>query len=161
MKKTVCTPRLLLGLLGGIFCASLPVYAVEVGFKGQLVESIPCEVNSGDLIKVDFDHVIIRGIDGNQYRKPVPYNITCSGLGSVRLSVQGTAISFDDAAVVTDKSGLGIRVEQNGIPMRLNQPIPVDLANPPALTVVPVADPASLPVAGAFVALATLLADYQ
>ncbi|MGQ6275412.1 fimbrial protein [Serratia sp. IR-2025] len=130
-------------------------------FQGATGGVHPREVNNGGLIEVDFDNVIIRGIDGVQYRQAVPYLITCTGLGSVRLSVQGTAVGFDNTAVVTDKTGLGIRIEQNGTPMRLNQPIPIDLTTPPTLTAVPVANPASPPVAGTFVARATIVADYQ
>lgn len=135
--------------------------ATNVNFRGTLVESIPCEINRGGLIEVDFDTVIIRGIDGNKYRQPVPYTVTCSGTGSVRLSVQGTSASFDNTAVVTNKSGLGIRVEQNGSPLRINQFISINLLRPPTLTVVPVANPASLPTAGPFTSRATIIADYQ
>ncbi|MEE4411994.1 MULTISPECIES: fimbrial protein [unclassified Serratia (in: enterobacteria)] len=161
MNRDVLTRSTLACITTGLLCMLSPAQAVDVNFRGQLVESIPCEVNSGGLIEVNFDNVIIRGIDGVQYRQPVPYLITCTGLGSVRLRVQGTAVGFDNAAVVTDKTGLGIRIEQNGTPMRLNQPIPVDLATPPTLTAVPVANPASPPVAGTFVARATIVADYQ
>ena len=42
--------------------------AINVNFRGTLVESIPCEINRGGLIEIDFDTVIIRGIDGNKYR---------------------------------------------------------------------------------------------
>lgn len=165
MSKGILTRSVLACVTVGLFCSLPPAQAVDVNFRGQLVESIPCEVNSGGLIEVDFDNVIIRGIDGEQYRQPVPYRVSCLGLGgispNVRLSVQGTAVGFDNAAVVTDKNGLGIRIEQNGTPMRLNQPIPVNLTAPPTLTVVPVANPASPPVAGTFVARATIVADYQ
>lgn len=143
-------------------CLNLPTAsAVNVNFQGRLVESIPCEINSGGLIEVDFDNVIIRGIDDDKYRRPVPYSVHCTGTGSVRLSIQATAVSFDNTAVVTNKSGLGIRIEQNGTPMRLNQFIPINLTRPPTLTVVPVANPASLPDEGAFVARATIISDYQ
>ena len=135
--------------------------AINVNFRGTLVESIPCEINRGGLIEIDFDTVIIRGIDGNKYRQTVPYTVTCSGTGSVRLAVQGTAASFDNTAIVTNKSGLGIRVEQNGSPLRINQLISINLLRPPTLTVVPVANPASLPTAGPFTSQATIIAEYQ
>ena len=135
--------------------------AINVNFRGTLVESIPCEINRGGLIEIDFDTVIIRGIDGNKYLQTVPYTVTCSGPGRVRLAVQGTAASFDNTAIVTNKSGLGIRVEQNGSPLRINQLISINLLRPPTLTVVPVANPASLPTAGPFTSQATIIADYQ
>lgn len=135
--------------------------ATNVSFKGTLVESIPCEINNGGLIEIDFDTLIIRSIDGDKYRRPVPYSVICTGTGSVRLSVQGTPASFDNTAVVTNQSGLGIRVEQDGSPLRINQYIAINHLLPPTLTVVPVTNPASLPSSGAFTSRATIIADYQ
>jgi len=148
-------------LVGGLLSFQPLSWATEVNFSGRLVESIPCVINNGGLVEVEFDNVIIRGIDGDKYRHSVPYSVNCSGAGSVRLSVQATAVGFDNTAIVTNKTGLGIRVEQNGTPMRLNQFISINLMRPPTLTVVPVANPSSLPVAGAFSARATIVADYQ
>ncbi|MBK0089571.1 fimbrial protein [Erwinia sp. S59] len=148
-------------LLACLYMALPSAQATDVTFKGTLVESIPCEINSGGTITIDFDTLIIRGIDGDKYRRPVPYSVACTGTGSVRLSVQGTPTSFDNTAVVTNKSGLGIRVEQNGSPLRINQYIAINLLRPPTLTVVPVANPASLPDAGDFTSRATIIADYQ
>ncbi|AHG22488.1 hypothetical protein Z042_24915 [Chania multitudinisentens RB-25] len=136
--------------------------AVQVNFQGGLVESLPCTINEDRLIEVAFgDALIIRNLDGVRYRKPIIYQIDCSALGIVRLSVQGNVAGFDNAAVQTNKTGLGIHLEQAGQAFALNTPIVVDPANPPALTAVPVVNPAQLPSPGAFTARATLLAEYQ
>lgn len=143
--------------------ASVPsAYALQVTFEGGLVESLPCTVNDGQLIEVDFGNsLIIRNLDGVRYREPIQYRLVCSGLGTVKLSVQGNPVSFDSAAVQTDKTGLGIRLELAGNAFALNTPVVVDPVNPPTLTAVPVANPAQKPGPGAFTARATLLAEYE
>ena len=138
--------------------------AVQVNFSGAIVESIPCTINNGDVIQLDFGNaVIIRNLDGVNYSKPINYQINCAAAGTVRLTLQANETAFDDAAIQSDIPGLGIRINQAGQPFTLNTPIIVDPANLPILVAVPVADPdaANKPAAGAFRATATLMADYQ
>ncbi|WP_346206316.1 fimbrial protein [Aeromonas salmonicida] len=138
------------------------VHAVPVNFQGALVEALPCTVNGGQLIEVDFgDGIVIRNIDGVRYSKTIAYQIECSAAGAVRLSIKGTPAPFDGAAIQTDAAGLGIHLTQAGQPFTLNSPISVNPASPPVLAAVPVADPGSPPGPGAFTARATLLAEYQ
>ncbi|WP_174508664.1 fimbrial protein [Klebsiella oxytoca] len=142
--------------------ATPSAYAVHVTFEGSLVESLPCVVNEGHLIEVDFgNNLVIRNLDGVRYRESIHYQLACSGLGTVKLSVQGNPVSFDNAAVQTDKTGLGIRLELAGNAFALNTAVVVDPVNPPALTAVPIANPVQLPGPGAFTARATLLAEYE
>lgn len=138
--------------------------AVQVNFSGGVVESIPCTINNSQSIPLDFGNaVIIRNLDGVKYSKLIEYEIFCSAVGTVRLTLKGTETSFDDAAIQTDINGLGIRINQGGQPFTLNSPIAIDPASPPVLVAVPVADPdpAKKPATGAFRATATLMADYQ
>ncbi|MBC6558985.1 fimbrial protein [Citrobacter braakii] len=136
-----------------------PGHAVQVNFHGGLVEALPCTISNGELIEVDFgDNLVIRNLDGVNYSKPVPYQIDCSAAGTVRMSIQGTATSFDDAAIQTNIPGLGIHMElSDGSPFYLN----TFISQIPPVQAVPVADPAQPPNPGAFTARATLLAEYQ
>ncbi|MFC0227458.1 fimbrial protein [Serratia aquatilis] len=148
-----------LSLIGTLMGGAL---AVPVDFSGTLVEALPCSINNGKLIEVDFGNgVIIRNIDGVRYSEPITYQIACSVPGTVRLSVNGTQTLFNGAAIQTDVPGLGILLKQEGQGFTLNTPITVNLSNPPVLTAVPVSDPAQPPSPGAFTAKATLLAEYQ
>lgn len=135
--------------------------AVQVNFQGALIESVPCTINNGQPITLDFGDVIIRGIDGQNYSQPVNYEIDCAAPGIVTLSLNGTVTQFDDAAVQTDIANLGIRINQSGQPFKLNDPITINPANPPALVAVPVVNPVQQPNPGVFTATATLLAEYQ
>lgn len=135
--------------------------AVQVNFQGTLIESVPCTINNGQPITLDFGDVIIRGIDGENYSKPINYEIDCAAPGTVRLSINGTVTQFDEAAVQTDITNLGIRINQSGQPFKLNEPISINQASPPALVAVPVVNPVQQPDPGVFSATATLLAEYQ
>lgn len=139
--------------------------AVPVSFQGGLVEALPCTINNGEPIEVDFgDNLVIRNLDGVRYSKPIPYQIDCSAAGIVRLSLKGISSSFDDSAFQTNLAGLGIRiVSARGIPVpwQISYIAQVDVLAPPVLIAVPVADPAQPPSPGAFTARATLLAEYQ
>ncbi len=142
-----------------------PAKAVQVNFQGGLVEALPCTINNGDPIEVDFgDNLVIRNLDGVRYSKPIPYQIDCSAAGVVRLSFKGAPSSFDYAAIQTNLTGLGIRILLKGgvpFPWQTSTFVIVDVQSPPVLTAVPVADPAQPPSPGAFTARATLLAEYQ
>ncbi|CAI0732302.1 fimbrial protein [Serratia fonticola] len=142
-----------------------PAQAVQVNFQGGLVEALPCTINNGDPIEVDFgDNLVIRNLDGVRYSKPIPYQIDCSAAGVVRLSFKGAPSSFDYAAIQTNLTGLGIRILLEGsvpFPWQNSTFANVNVQSPPVLTAVPVADPAQPPSPGAFTARATLLAEYQ
>ncbi|UAN46827.1 fimbrial protein [Serratia sp. JSRIV001] len=151
-------------LLGMMAALVQPTQAVQVNFQGGLVEALPCTINNGDPIEVDFgDNLVIRNLDGVRYRKPVPYQIDCSAAGSVRMSIQGTATRFDGAAIQSSIAGLGIHMSLgNDNPFYLNSfASQVTTQSPPPMMAVPVADPAQPPSPGAFTARATLLAEYQ
>ncbi|ALX93548.1 hypothetical protein AV650_08220 [Serratia fonticola] len=109
-------------LLGMMAALVQPTQAVQVNFQGGLVEALPCTINNGDPIEVDFgDNLVIRNLDGVRYRKPVPYQIDCSAAGSVRMSIQGTATRFDGAAIQSSIAGLGIHMSLgNDNPFYLN-----------------------------------------
>ncbi|MDQ9126096.1 fimbrial protein [Serratia fonticola] len=142
-----------------------PAQAVQVNFQGGLVEALPCTINNGETIEVDFgDNLVIRNLDGVRYSKPIPYQIDCSAAGVVKLSFKGTPSSFDATAIQTNLTGLGIRILLEGglpFPWQNSYFNNVDVQSLPGLSAVPVADPVQPPVPGAFTARATLLAEYQ
>ncbi|WP_149013628.1 fimbrial protein, partial [Escherichia coli] len=77
------------------------------------------------------------------------------------LSWTGSQTSYDNAAIETNVTGLGIELQQNGQPFTLGTPLKINLSTPPTLQAVPVkASDASLS-EGTFSAWATLQVDYQ
>ncbi|PAA97323.1 fimbrial protein [Serratia fonticola] len=153
-------------LLGMMAALVQPTQAVQVNFQGGLVEALPCTINNGDPIEVDFgDSVIIRNIDGVRYAKPIPYHIDCPTAGQVRLSIRGESGSFDVSTLQTSLPGLGLRIKlSNGTSFPVGSGAfytGINVQSPPQLTAVPIVNPAQPPVPGAFTARATLLAEYQ
>ncbi|MBH3259846.1 fimbrial protein [Serratia marcescens] len=160
-------------VLTGLWSLLVPTLAADgrgdMMFHGTLIEPPPCVINDGNRVEVDFgERVGINKVDGNNYRIPLNYQITCENSGSgtpgkwaLNLSLTGSPASFDSEALETDKEGLGIRIYRGAVPFTPNSTVAIDLNNPPPLEAVPVKDPGSTLTAGAFDAWATLRADYQ
>lgn len=136
----------------------------NVAFNGTLIEPPPCTINGGSTIEVDFKEVGISKVDGEHYRQPVNYIITCTA-GTLPwemiLTVRGTATTFESSAVQSSVVDLGIKLLQNGLPLELNTPLVITPSSPPVLEAVPVKRPGSTLAPGGFTAAATLLANYQ
>ncbi|KMT53771.1 fimbrial protein [Pseudomonas fildesensis] len=138
--------------------------SANLTFSGTLNEPPPCTIDAGKTIEVDFGDVGVKRVDGVQYRKGVGYTIRCSAATLpwlLKLSVNGTATTFDPSAVQTSVPELGIRLFQNSLPFRLNTPLDITLSSPPTLEVVPVKRPGAVLAPSRFTAVATLLAEYE
>jgi type 1 fimbria pilin len=151
-------------LLGALFGS--PLWAADnLLFSGTLIEPPPCKINDGGTVDVNFgERVGVKKVDGVNYLQAMGYRISCepgaSGL-DMTLTLSGQPTGYDTAAVRTNLADLGIRVLQNGKPFTLNQPIGIDPNSPPLLEAVPVKTPGATLKEGAFVATATLQANYQ
>ena len=138
--------------------------SANLTFSGTLNEPPPCTIDNGNTIEVDFGDVGVKRVDGVKYRRGVGYAINCGAdtlPWELKLSVNGTATSFDGAAVQTSVPALGIRIFQNDRPFPLNAPLDINLSSPPTLEVVPVQQPGATLTPARFTAVATLLAEYQ
>lgn len=115
-------------------------------FHGTLIV-VECSINSGQRQVVDFgDAVGIHRIDGKRYEQPVPFSLDCKNyaggqMPAMTLTAEGTATSFNEAALTTNVTGLGIELRSNGTAQPLNKAVNLDYGNLPSLTAVPVADP--------------------
>ncbi|MDT3610127.1 fimbrial protein [Cronobacter sakazakii] len=137
-----------------------------MSFHGTLVAP-PCTINDGEIIEVAFGNDLgINRIDGNNYKQPVNYTVNCkAGYTANNLAVIVNTTSpaaFDEAAVMTDKTGLGIHILVNGQPVKFAQRIAmINPFSPPKIEAVPVQDQSVTLTEGAFEATMTLLADYM
>ncbi|MBH1931207.1 fimbrial protein [Serratia rubidaea] len=156
------TVKILL-VLGMGSCPSLWA-ADNLLFRGTLIEPLPCEINNGGKVDVDFKEVGVNKVNGVNYEKTMDYKITCGPNATGRdmtLTLIGLQTDYDSAAVKTTVQNLGIRVLQNGTPLTLNKAININPADPPKLTAVPVKKPGTVLEKGDFSATATLQAKYQ
>lgn len=134
-------------------------------FRGTLLEPPPCTINSGNNITVDFGlKVGIKKVDGVNYMQDINYDLVCepnTHSWVLKLKLTGNPTSFDNAAVQTNISGLGIKILRDGQPFIMGSEITTTPISKPQLRAVPVQQPGILLTEGAFEAVATLQADYQ
>lgn len=151
-------------LSGGYFSPAL-LAADNLLFHGILIEAPVCIISDNETVDVNFgDKIGVNKVDGVNYRTTIDYLITCDHGASgydMTLTLSGNKTTYDDAAIQTDHANLAIKVLQNGKPFTLGKPVPIDPKNPPKLEAVPVKTPDSTLIGGAFLATATLAANYQ
>lgn len=148
--------------------AALPLAAQaadNMAFHGTLVAP-PCTINSGQTIEVAFGtNLGVNKIDGNNYKQPVNYSVDCdAGYSANNLAIvvdTAAPAAFDAAAVMTNKTGLGIRILVDGMTATFAERVALaNPASPPKIEAVPVQDPAVTLTEGAFEATMTLRTDY-
>ncbi len=137
--------------------------ATTVTVKVTVVAPPPCVINGNRTIEVDFNEVMIAQIDGKNYRMPVNYSLSCSGQSknSMKLQVQGTGAAFDSTVLKTNKTGLGIQLQQGGSKLAVNSWLNFTYPNTPELWAVPVKPSGVTLSVGEFTAGATMKVDYQ
>lgn len=151
-----------------VLTAALPVgaqAAENMAFHGTLVAP-PCTINNGQTIEVGFGtNLGVNKIDGNNYKQPINYSVDCdTGYSANNLAIvvdTSAPAVFDASAVMTNKTGLVVRILVNGVAATFAER--VALANPvspPKIEAVPVQDPAVTLTEGVFEATMTLSADY-
>lgn len=131
--------RISLILLWG-FCS---MALSNVSFHGYLVQPPNCTISNAQTIEITFQDVLIDDINGSNYEQTVPYSITCDTavrdpLMEMTLSWSGTPSDFDNAAVSSNITGLGIQLKQVGQSFTINTPLVVNETDLPVLTAVPV-----------------------
>lgn len=136
---------------------------VNMKFHGTLIRAPDCHINNDQIIEVAFGNVGVNKVDGVNYARKIGYAITCNGENdeSLYISVNGTGVDWDRAAIKASANNLAIQIQQEGKPFILGSQIKVDLTALPTLTAVPVKDGDKPLEAGDFTAGATLVAFYQ
>uniref|UniRef100_UPI003204CBC5 fimbrial protein n=1 Tax=Salmonella enterica TaxID=28901 RepID=UPI003204CBC5 len=100
-SMTCWQQRALLALCSIGLCSGA---SANLTFSGTLNEPPPCTIEAGNTIEVDFGDVGVKRVDGVKYRRALAYTISCGPATlpwQLKLSVNGTATSFDGSAVQT------------------------------------------------------------
>lgn len=169
MKKYLSTSKIayafILSSLQANTYAAQTGDSVEFKFNGTFIISISCSINNDKTISVPFGNVGIKKVDGTHYEMPIPFSANCEGAAdsdSVRFTISGVPENFDNAAVTTNVSGLGIQIRSNGTPVQLNKTINTTLGalSTLSLTAVPVKDPTIELSEQSFTATAMITAEY-
>ncbi|MEO2952981.1 fimbrial protein, partial [Escherichia coli] len=117
---------------------------------------------------VEFGNVIIKSIDGANYRQPVGYTLNCSNSVSddLQMQLQATTTTINGETVLsTGISGFGIRI-QNAVDHSLvavgnSSWLPFNINTQPDFEAVPVKQSGVELMASEFNATMTMVVDYQ
>lgn len=155
-----------IALLVLISCGFAAHAADNLKFHGTLIAPPNCTISNDQTIEIEFGNVLINKIDGTNYAKDVPYTITCDSTVrddsmAMTLTLSGSATSFNQAAIGTTVTGLGIEIQQDNQPFTLGSTIPVNEQSIPKLKAVPVKQSGVALQEGDFDATATLQVEYQ
>ncbi len=163
MDEAITTCR---NVFFGALLAAVPLMlqaATTVTVKVTVVAPPPCVINGDRPIEVDFGEVMTTRVDGSSYRVPVDYSLSCSGQSknAMKLQVLGTGAAFDAAVLRTNKTGLGIQLQQGDSKLTLNSWLNFTYPNTPELWAVPVKQSGAALSGGEFTAGATMKVAYQ
>ena len=142
-----------------------PVMAstTKVTIKVSVV-AMPCEINSNNLIEVNFGNdVVTTRVDGDYKKMPIDYTLQCQGGASnaVRMQIDGQGAAFDGGVLKTNKTDFGIELLYSGKRLPINSWLNFTYPNQPMLEAVPVKRSSARLSGGAFSAGATMKVEYQ
>ncbi|WP_321838102.1 fimbrial protein [Pseudomonas kulmbachensis] len=153
-----------------LLASALPLtcMADNMQFSGTLLARPTCTVSDkGGRMGVRFGNINVNRIDGEQFRRAIPYQINCPGTSTgttwrMRLTLKGNPAGFEPKALQTSVPDLGIKVMFDGTALAPELPrfVQITPTAVPLLEAVPVKLTGSeLPNMG-FTASALLLAEF-
>lgn len=159
-RKVAC---LLCGLIAAVPQIAVGDRSATITVKVTVVAPPACIINDNKPITVEFGDVMTTRVNGNNYRMPVNYTLDCKNAPSsaMKLQVQGSGASFDGTLLKTNKSELGIQLQQGSTKLPINSWQNFTNPNKPELWAVPVKQPGATLTGGEFTASATMKVDYQ
>ncbi|KFL05470.1 fimbrial family protein [Serratia marcescens] len=137
--------------------------SATVTVKVTVVAPPPCVINDDRPVEVEFGDVMTTRVDGDNYKMPVNYTLSCSGgtSNAMKLQVKGNGAAFDATVLQTNKTGLGIELRQGDGKLAVNSWLNFTYPNKPELWAVPVKQAGTTLTGGEFSAGATMAVDYQ
>lgn len=155
------------GLMCLLLLSSLPALAgstANVTVRVTINNPLPCEINNGRPIEVDFGDVMTTRVNGSNYREPIEYTLVCApeAENAMKLQIQGSGAEFDAELLRTSNPNLGIKLQGVGGSFPLNSWMDFNYQDgKPGLWAVPVQKAGTTLEAGEFTATATMKIEYQ
>ncbi len=163
MNGIVTLQRTLAGVLAALPMLVWAASSATVTVKVTVVAPPPCVINDDRPVEVEFGDVMTTRVDGDNYKMPVNYTLSCTGgtSNAMKLQVKGNGATFDATVLQTNKTGLGIELRQGDGKLAVNSWLNFTYPNKPELWAVPVKQAGTTLTGGEFSAGATMAVDYQ
>ncbi|MEL5519727.1 fimbrial protein [Serratia bockelmannii] len=163
MNGIVTLQRMLAGVLAALPMLACAAPSATVTVKVTVVAPPPCVINDDRPVEVEFGDVMTTRVDGDNYKMPVNYTLSCTGgtSNAMKLQVKGNGAAFDATVLQTNKTGLGIELRQGDGKLAVNSWLNFTYPNKPELWAVPVKQAGTTLTGGEFSAGATMAVDYQ
>lgn len=163
MNGIVTLQRMLAGVLAALPMLACAAPSATVTVKVTVVAPPPCVINDDRPVEVEFGDVMTTRVDGDNYKMPVNYTLSCTGgtSNAMKLQVKGNGAAFDATVLQTNKTGLGIELRQGDGKLAVNSWLNFTYPNKPELWAVPVKQAGTTLTGGEFSAGATMAMDYQ
>lgn len=163
MNGIVTLQRTLAGVLTALPMLACAAPSATVTVKVTVVAPPPCVINDDRPVEVEFGDVMTTRVDGDNYKMPVNYTLSCTGgtSNAMKLQVKGNGAAFDATVLKTNKTGLGIELRQGDGKLAVNSWLSFTYPNKPELWAVPVKQAGTTLTGGEFSAGATMAVDYQ
>lgn len=131
MKTLLCHPFRFPVMLAAAAAAvtimtQTPASANQVGdrvtyaFTGKLIAASACTVNNNKIIDVPFGNVGINKLtNGTDYTQNISWTLECGSLtdsNTLQMIIKATPESWDQKAMSSSVTGLGIRILKDGTP---------------------------------------------
>ncbi|MGQ8708715.1 fimbrial protein [Serratia sp. TSA_198.1] len=136
----------------------------NLNISGTIIAPLSCVINGSQAIFVDFGNdLVTTRVDGSNYMKTVDYILTCknNAFNAIKMKIEGSVTAFNNSALQTEQTDLGIELRANGLPLPINSWLNFTYPNKPLLQAVPVKRAGGTLRAGDFSAAATLMVAYQ
>jgi type 1 fimbria pilin len=155
--------QMLIGLLATLPIVTWAASSAMVTVKVTVLAPPACVINDSRPIEVEFSDVMTTRVDGNNYKMPVNYTLSCSGASrnAMKLQIKGNGAAFDATVLRTNKTGLGIELLQGNNKLAVNNWLQFNYPNKPLLWAIPVKQGGVTLTGGEFRAVATMAVDYQ
>ncbi|MCW6015348.1 fimbrial protein [Serratia marcescens] len=163
MNGIVTLQRMLAGVLAALPMLACAAPSATVTVKVTVVAPPPCVINDDRPVEVEFGDVMTTRVDGDNYKMPVNYTLSCTGgtSNAMKLQVKGNGAAFDATVLQTNKTGLGIELRQGDGKLAVNSWLNFTYPKKPELWAVPVKQAGTTLTGGEFSAGATMAVDYQ
>lgn len=150
----------------GVLLTLMPLIlqaATTVTVKVTVVAPPSCVINDDRPIEVEFGEVMTSRLNGDNYQTRVRYTLSCSGhsKNAMKLQIQGAGAAFDPTLLQTNKTGLGVQLQQGDNKLAINSWLSFTYPDAPELWAVPVKQNGVTLSGGEFTAGATMKVAYQ